>query len=351
MLIYYYTKGCSKILKSMEHGKKKSKINSDNELINEARKDTHINTNSNSYSKSPPTDEKKKNDLFIKKVFNNSKTSADSGLSKVNPTIVDSKSNTNVDTHVDTHSVIIRCKEMRDAYHVDIGHSWGTLTMELQKQWSRMRCDLLLDLEDQKSLPPSVNITATTSNNDTKSNSYISSNFNAQELQSTNTKSNIKADTITTSHDVVSNTAVNTKTNTESKISSNINTISSFFLGNKDKKSDNDANEDTLGLFKVNHENVEWCNDNKAKYDVIPLRSWGRLPMNMVDEWKKRACDKVFTNLRMSKKKIVTCDPKTNMNSKLPLIAVMAASTTRKVTSPSGNPILFITVIKLITLS
>jgi len=227
---------------------------------------------------------------------------------------------------------------MRDAYHVDIGHSWGSLTMELQKQWSRMRCDLLLDSEDQKSLPSSVNINATTLNNDTKASAYVSSNFKTQELQSTNTKS----DTTTTSNAVVSKTAANTKTNTETKISSNIKTISSFFLGSKDKKadknkkSDSDANEDTLGLFKVNNENVEWCNDNKAKYDVIPLRSWGRLPMNMVDEWKKRACDKVFTNMRMSKKKIVTCDPKTNMNSDLPLIAVMAASTTRKVTLPSG---------------
>ena len=332
----------------MEHGKKNSKINTDNELINEARKDTHINTNSNSYSKSPSTDEKRKNDLFIKKVFNNTKASVDADLSKVDLKTVDgstdikssSSVNTNIDTHVDTHSVIIRCKEMRDAYHVDIGHSWGSLTMELQKQWSRMRCDLLLDSEDQKSLPSSVNINTTTPNNDAKANPIVSSNFKTQELQSTNTKSNIKADTITTSNDVVSNTAVNTKTNTETKMSSNINTISSFFLGTKDKKadkkSDNDANEDTLGLFKVNHENVEWCNDNKAKYDVIPLRSWGRLPMNMVDEWKKRACDKVFTNMRMSKKKIVTCDPKTNMNSNLPLIAVMAASTTRKVTSPSG---------------
>ena len=334
----------------MEHGKKNSKINTDNELINEARKDTHINTNSNTYSKSPSTDEKRKNDLFIKKVFNNTKTRIDADLSKVDlKTDIKSSSsvNTNIDTHVDTHSVIIRCKEMRDAYHVDIGHSWGSLTMELQKQWSRMRCDLLLDSEDQKSLPSSVNINATTPNNDTKAN--VSSNFKTPELLSTNTKSNIKADTTTTSNAVVSNKAVNTKTNTETKMSSNINTISSFFLGTKDKKadkkSDSDVNEDTLGLFKVNHENVEWCNDNKAKYDVIPLRSWGRLPMNMVDEWKKRSCDKVFTNMRMSKKKIVTCDPKTNMNSNLPLIAVMAASTTRKVTSPSGITILFLTVI------
>lgn len=83
------------------------------------------------------------------------------------------------------------------------------------------------------------------------------------------------------------------------------------------------------------------------------MKSWGNLPMNEVDSWKRRNCDLVFTSQRMSLKPISNClqtDGKGNSKDSknkgkktgpstdskaLPLIAIMAASTTRKIDNPS----------------
>ena len=88
----------------MDHGKKNPKIISDNELINEERMIVNTNINVNTYSKS-------KNDLdHINKILTGNNNNNNNTYTEVS------------DSHVDTHSIIIRCKEMRDAYHVDIGH-------------------------------------------------------------------------------------------------------------------------------------------------------------------------------------------------------------------------------------
>ena len=123
---------------------------------------------------------------------------------------------------------------------------------------------------------------------------------------------------------------------------------------------------------------LEWCQVNRDKYKVEPMKSWGKLPMNMIEIWKTRKCDLVFTTLRMGKKPISTCvesqpkpaDPaprKTgflfnklqnilstngstvdlashpNMQANLPLISILAGTTTRRVKKPSTkNMALFI---------
>lgn len=70
------------------------------------------------------------------------------------------------------------------------------------------------------------------------------------------------------------------------------------------------------------------------------MKSWGQLPMNLIDSWKTRQCDLAFTAVRMSHNPLATCAGK-NMSSKifksLPLISIMAASTTRKVREPSTD--------------
>lgn len=81
------------------------------------------------------------------------------------------------------------------------------------------------------------------------------------------------------------------------------------------------------------------------------MKSWGLLPMNEIDSWKRRNCDLVFTSQRMSLKQISNCLPaaggsggsKDKKNraassadiNKLPLISIMAATTTRKINNPS----------------
>jgi hypothetical protein len=81
------------------------------------------------------------------------------------------------------------------------------------------------------------------------------------------------------------------------------------------------------------------------------MKSWGSLPGNMIEQWKTRNCDRVFTVARLFKKPIAKCygnetgpvlkypPPSTAASQKkqLPLIAIMAACTTRKVENPSPS--------------
>ena len=109
------------------------------------------------------------------------------------------------------------------------------------------------------------------------------------------------------------------------------------------------------------------------------MRSWGSLPFNMVDTWKGRKCDLVFTSLRMQQSPVTRCGaalpsgPSMSLalsltslagsgkgkdkgkgkgkskgdgsDAKLPLIAVMAATTTRKVTAPSTENLALFTML------
>lgn len=126
----------------------------------------------------------------------------------------------------------------------------------------------------------------------------------------------------------------------------------------------------------------------RTKYDVVPLKTWGRLPLNMVDVWKEKRCDLIFTAARMGKRPLSSCPlPSTNATTggqagglgsqlktklfnfastsssssassssslsttdakskaaqlapyfaSLPLISVLAATTTRKVVNPSPD--------------
>lgn len=65
------------------------------------------------------------------------------------------------------------------------------------------------------------------------------------------------------------------------------------------------------------------------------MKSWGDLPPRKITTWKKHQCDAVFTAERMQKKSIVNCTSiqSLSMASSLPLITIMAASSTRKMPS------------------
>ena len=101
---------------------------------------------------------------------------------------------------------------------------------------------------------------------------------------------------------------------------------------------------------------------------MIPMQSWGTLPMNYVDVWRSRGCDLVFSAQRMGSRPLSNClnhlesrsnqagpylstttittttsltqkekslEEHPNMRKSLPLIAIMAATTTRKVKKPT----------------
>lgn len=83
------------------------------------------------------------------------------------------------------------------------------------------------------------------------------------------------------------------------------------------------------------------------------MQSWGTMPMNEIDVWKRRQCDLVFTGNRMLGRPLSKCLPPAGVAAKgsakggkqaanpnlvdntLPLISIMAATTTRKVHNPS----------------
>ena len=81
----------------------------------------------------------------------------------------------------------------------------------------------------------------------------------------------------------------------------------------------------------INYIPIEWCVETRRKYHVMPMKSWGDLPMNMIESWRSNACDRVFTVQRMSKVPLAKCSEQNGRNESLPLIAIMAATTTRKV--------------------
>ena len=74
----------------------------------------------------------------------------------------------------------------------------------------------------------------------------------------------------------------------------------------------------------------------KKTYKVIPMQSWGHLPLNMMDTWKSKHCDIVFSNLRMGLNKLSKCNTTSHKKKERePLIAIMAATTSRKMSNPS----------------
>lgn len=77
----------------------------------------------------------------------------------------------------------------------------------------------------------------------------------------------------------------------------------------------------------------------KDKYKVIPMKSWGNLPIELQTQWSSKRCDIAFTVARIGSKSISSCvndiRHKTINSSSLPIIAIMAATTTRRVTNPS----------------
>jgi hypothetical protein len=94
--------------------------------------------------------------------------------------------------------------------------------------------------------------------------------------------------------------------------------------------------------------NKEWCWSMRNKYHVEPTKTWGQLSKEDIDAWNTdRHCDFVFTAELISQRPLSSClintgnisvdDPQShpNMSPTLPLIAIMAGATTRKIKNPT----------------
>lgn len=114
--------------------------------------------------------------------------------------------------------------------------------------------------------------------------------------------------------------------------------------------------EEGAGMPALSKEKRRWCKANLKKYQVKPMKSWGKLPASMIEEWKAKQCDLVFTASRMGRRPMSSCpdSPSSvpslnhthpNLSPTLPLIAVMAATTTRKISAPSTSKLALFTLL------
>eukprot|EP01041_Mallomonas_annulata_P004655 gene4655-9237_t len=190
----------------------------------------------------------------------------------------------------DSNSRMTTCQDFVKTYDVVPGASWGSLPFHMQKQWSRLRCDAVV-------VHPS-GITK------------VQPEHNKPDQEKEDKRDRSKG-----------------KDNVKDGSNSNDKATSG-----KGKP----APHSKIGLPKIDASSEEWCVEQKRRYHVIPMQSWGSLPMNMVDSWRTHNCDRVFTVQRMSSVPLTSCS-KSNWNGTAPLIAIMAGTTTRKVTKPSTS--------------
>jgi hypothetical protein len=202
---------------------------------------------------------------------------------------------------------VMKCYALRKKTGILPGRSWGKATRDQQKDWQKYNCDKFGAI--MPGLIHSREMDTTTDSNSGQ-NQMMNENL---KLGSDDNKSSIAP--------VSSLEGVPTGGGTT----------------NENKKP---VESDGILNMQHNKEDTAWCFTNRKKYGVIPQKSWGTLPESLRIEWKERVCDVVFSLKRRKGYKIVQC-PMSNLPSnntaaaKLPLIAIMAASTTRKVRRPS----------------
>lgn len=79
-----------------------------------------------------------------------------------------------------------------------------------------------------------------------------------------------------------------------------------------------------------------WCETTKRKYEIDTdhYTSWGSAPENIISDFNKKLCKIYFRSKSNSINAISKC-PNNNLNSSLPIIAVMSASTARNIDTPT----------------
>ena len=101
--------------------------------------------------------------------------------------------------------------------------------------------------------------------------------------------------------------------------------------------------------IKSQSERQKWCIKTKQLYNVKPYVDWGT---NISDDqkviWKEYACNMYFIAKKLSKRGVSQCggdDYNRSLSGDFPLIAVMAATTTRKISDPSVSNIALFTIL------
>jgi hypothetical protein len=126
------------------------------------------------------------------------------------------------------------------------------------------------------------------------------------------------------------------------------------YPANKDGAADEEDfdSSDSTGRGSNSHghsERHKWCVRTKKVYAVTPYLDWGtKISDDKKAIWKEYACNMFFINKKLNKRGVSLCGGG-NLNSSLagtfPLIAVMAATTTRKITHAAVSNIALFTIL------
>jgi len=216
-----------------------------------------------------------------------------------------------------------QCRALALKHHVVPGRTWGTLTTEQQRLWTAMRCDVA---------PHPVAAVAGAGAGAAAGAEAGAGTGGSQEAKG--------------SHASPSSAGTSTQAQGQGQ-------------GQGQKQGEGQGQgaglETAVGLPQLSADSSEWCAKTKSKYHVLPMKSWGQLPFSLVDTWKARKCDLVFTSMRMRQNQVTKCgDPLPALSlagfasggkDSLPLIAIMAATTTRKVHQPSTQNLALFTML------
>ena len=95
------------------------------------------------------------------------------------------------------------------------------------------------------------------------------------------------------------------------------------------------------------------------QYSIVPQKSWGKMPLTLIDTWRKKSCDSFFianskrassqhcstyplpawhanlTSIRFHKDRNGKDTSSLEAEKKYPVIAILAGSTTRSIANPS----------------
>ena len=88
-----------------------------------------------------------------------------------------------------------------------------------------------------------------------------------------------------------------------------------------------------------NKTTTSWCRNHKRQFGVVPEVAWGNLTLRDQAKWMEYDCNDLFA-VKKKSKPVVNCpvenyDDSGNVNPQLPLIAIMAATTTRNIYEPN----------------
>jgi len=265
---------------------------------------------------------------------------------------------------VQSHNALNMCRKMQLKHHVVLGSSWGTLPQEMQQLWGTLNCKDLLHANVGSGSTATATATAGTDSNLSAALAAVE----AHDHPALATAASVRGEHVT--DDYVKDTPVHSDSAVGSTDAA---AMGALKKAKKEKRRDIlrkiDAAEVTIGkasyqqapppppppptvvrataaavnidetaLPKINPEDAKWCAESKVKFGVVPQKSWGSLPPDYIDLWKSRRCDVSFTVARMKKNPVTKCaDMDTNYTNadKLPLISVLAASTSRKIAKPS----------------